>query len=310
MECQNSALKKCLLVEKSLVKVYLIAFQIAASKKLFSIAEELIKPYLCRNVFRSFGFQCWRQNVKTMPLSNNTIGHRIDELSADIEDQLIQKSESPSACPPDRWIIRNLKYHPSLCYIRFIDYGCNRYKEELLCCIEIPSQMTGFEIFELINKYIDSKSLNWKHCVGLCTDGAASMTGRCSGLRAKLRSCHEYSGIYTLFYSPWTFSSRKVVSMLTWKFFLQSAEILSWQRVMHWIHECWQFCVKRWVWARELTTSCWSTLDIKRKNLTRLFELRHEIEIFLNQKHSDLAKYFWWGMAGKGGLIYQMFFHL
>jgi hypothetical protein len=26
--------------------------------------------------------------------------------------------------------------------------------------------------------------------------------------------------------------------------------------------------------------------------LTRLFELRHEIEIFLNQKHSDLAKYF------------------
>ncbi|XP_040324723.1 zinc finger MYM-type protein 6 isoform X4 [Herpailurus yagouaroundi] len=294
MECQNSSLKKCLLVEKSLVKAsYLIAFQIAASKKPFSIAEELIKPYLVEMCSEVLGSSAG-DKMKTIPLSNNTIGHRIDELSADIEDQLIQKVRK------SKWFALQVDESSEisnitllLCYIRFIDYDCSDIKEELLCCIEMPSQITGFEIFELINKYIDSKSLNWKHCVGLCTDGAASMTGRCSGLRAKIQEIAANTVAFTHCFIHREHLAAEKLSPCLHKILLQSAQILS-------------FIKSNASNSRMLTILCeemgpehvnlplhaevrWIS---RGRILTRLFELRHEIEIFLNQKHSDLAKYF------------------
>ncbi|XP_032351767.1 zinc finger MYM-type protein 6 isoform X3 [Camelus ferus] len=294
MECQNSALKKCLLVEKSLVKAsYLIAFQIAASKKPFSIAEELIKPYLVEMCSEVLGSSAG-DKMKTIALSNNTIGHRIDELSADIEDQLIQKVRE------SKWFALQIDESSEisnttllLCYIRFIDYGCSDIKEELLCCIEMPSQMTDFEVFEVINKYIDSKSLNWKHCVGLCTDGAASMTGRCSGLRAKIQEVAMNTVAFTHCFIHREHLAAEKLSPCLHEILLQSAQILS-------------FIKSNALNSRMLTILC-EEMGSEHVNLplraevrwisrgrilTRLFQLRHEIEIFLNQKHSDLAKCF------------------
>nr|XP_014719508.2 LOW QUALITY PROTEIN: zinc finger MYM-type protein 6 [Equus asinus] len=294
MACRNSSLKKCLLVEKSLVKAsYLIALQVAASKKPFSIAEELIKPYLVETCSEVLGSSAG-DKMKTIPLSNNTIGHRIDELSADIEDQLIQKVRD------SKWFALQIDESSEissitllLCYIRFIDYDCSDIKEELLCCLEMPSQITGFEIFELINNYIDSKSLSWKHCVGLCTDGAASMTGRCSGLRAKVQEVATNTVAFTHCFIHREHLAAEKLSPCLHEILLQSAQILS-------------FIKSNALNSRMLTILCeemgpehvnlplpaevrWIS---RGRILTRLFELRHEIEIFLNQKHSDLARYF------------------
>ncbi|XP_037355949.1 zinc finger MYM-type protein 6 isoform X3 [Talpa occidentalis] len=294
MECQNNSLKKCLLVEKSLVKAsYLIAFQIAASKKPFSIAEELIKPYLVEMCSEVLGSSAG-DKMKTIPLSNNTIGHRIDELSADIEDQLIEKVRE------SKWFALQIDESSEvsnttflLCYIRFIDYDCSDVKEELLCCIETLSQITGFEIFELVNKYITSKSLNWKHCVGLCTDGAASMIGRCSSLRTKIQEVTRSTVAFTHCIIHREHLAAEKMSPCLHEILLQSAQILS-------------FIKSNALNSRMLTILC-EEMGSEHVNLplhaeirwmlrgsilTRLFELRHEIEIFLNQKRSDLAKYF------------------
>ncbi|XP_006732634.1 zinc finger MYM-type protein 6 [Leptonychotes weddellii] len=294
MECQNSSLKKCLLVEKSLVKAsYLIAFQIAASKKPFSIAEELIKPYLVEMCSEVLGSSAG-DKMKTIPLSNNTIGHRIDELSADIEDQLIQKVRK------SKWFALQVDESSEisnitllLCYIRFIDYDCSDIKEELLCCIEMPSQITGFEIFELISKYIDSKSLNWIHCVGLCTDEAASLTGRGSAFRAKIQEIATNTVAFTHCFIHREHLAAAKLSPCLHEILLQSAQILG-------------FIKSNALNSRMLTILC-EDMGSEHVNLplhaevrwisrgrilTRLFELRHEIEIFLNQKHSDLARYF------------------
>ncbi|XP_057355968.1 zinc finger MYM-type protein 6 isoform X3 [Manis pentadactyla] len=294
MECKNGSLKKCLLVEKSLVKAsYLVAFQIAVSRKPFSIAEELIKPYLVEMCSEVLGSSAG-DKMKTIPLSNNTIGHRIDELSADIEDQLIQKVRE------SKWFALQIDELSEisnitllLCYIRFIDYDCSDIKEELLCCIEMPSQITGFEIFELINKYIGSKSLNWKHCVGLCTDGAASMTGRCSGLRAKIQDIATNRVAFTYCCIHREHLAAENLSPCLHEILFQSAQILS-------------FIKSNALNSRMLTILCEEMgsehvnlplhaevhLISRGRILTRLFELQHEIKIFLHQKHSDLAKYF------------------
>ncbi|XP_006886492.1 PREDICTED: zinc finger MYM-type protein 6 [Elephantulus edwardii] len=294
MECQNSCLKKCLLVEKSLVKAsYLIAFQIATSKKPFSTAEELIKPYLVEMCSEVLGSSAG-DKMKTIPLSDNTIGHRIEELAADVEDQLVQKVRE------SKWFALQIDEISEistitllLCYIRFIDYDCHDIKEELLCCIEMPSQVTGFEIFELINKYIDSKSLNWKHCVGLCTDGAASMTGRCSGLRAKIQEVAMNTVAFTRCFIHREHIAAEKLSPYLHEILLQSAQIVS-------------FIKTNALNSRLLTILCeemgcdhvnlplhaevrWIS---RGRTLRRLFELRYEIGMFLSQKHSDLAKCF------------------
>ncbi|CAK6440924.1 unnamed protein product [Pipistrellus nathusii] len=294
MEYQNSSFKKCLLVEKSLVKAsYLIAFQIAASKKPFSIAEELIKPYLVEMCSEVWGSSAG-DKMKTIPLSNNMIGHRIDELSADVEEQLIQKVRD------SQWFALQIDESSEisnttllLCYIRFIDNDCSDIKEELLCCIEMPSKITGVELFELINKYIQSKSLDWKYCVGLCTDGAASMTGRYSGLKEKIHEVAMNTLAFTHCFIHREHLAAEKLSPCLHKILLQSAQILS-------------FIKSNALNSRMLTILCeemgsdYVNLPLpaeirwisRGRILTRLFELRHEIEIFLNQQHSYLAKYF------------------
>uniref|UniRef100_UPI00358F083F SCAN domain-containing protein 3-like n=1 Tax=Myxine glutinosa TaxID=7769 RepID=UPI00358F083F len=54
--------------------------------------------------------------------------------------------------------------------------------EDLLACDELQTKTTAAEIFAVVNKHIALHSLRWEDCVGVCTDGAASMTGRRSGV--------------------------------------------------------------------------------------------------------------------------------
>ncbi|CAO2589068.1 Zinc finger MYM-type protein 6 [Lemmus lemmus] len=294
IECQNSPLKQCLLVEESLVKAsYLIAFQIAARKKPFSIAEELIKPYLVEMCSEVLGSSAG-DKMKTIPLSNNTIGCRINKLSADIEDQLVQKVRE------SQWFALQIDESSEtsditllLCYVRFIDYACGDVKEELLFCTEMSSPSRDLEVFELIDKYIDSRSLSWNHCVGFCTDGATSMTDRCSRLKSKIQEVAKNAVTFTHCFIHREHLAAEKLSPCLHEILLQSAQILSF--------------VKNGASDSQMLTTLCEEMGSEHVNLplntevrwlskgrilTRLFELRHEIEILLNQRHSDLARYF------------------
>ena len=68
-----------------------------------------------------------------------------------------------------------------LCFMRY--KGKTDFKEELLCYIDLPGRTTGSEIFRLLYTYFSEKDINWANCVGVCTDGAASMTDYRSGVQ-------------------------------------------------------------------------------------------------------------------------------
>ncbi|PNF33765.1 hypothetical protein B7P43_G10211, partial [Cryptotermes secundus] len=73
-----------------------------------------------------------------------------------------------------------------LAYIRYIDgdvIATNFFFRK-----ELPERATGEEVFRVTNEYVHHLSeLKWKDCVSVCTDGAASMTGRVKGFVAKVR---------------------------------------------------------------------------------------------------------------------------
>ncbi|XP_045392274.1 SCAN domain-containing protein 3-like [Lemur catta] len=50
----------------------------------------------------------------------------------------------------------------------------------MLCALLLPTNTPAAELFKSLNDYLSGK-LNWSFCVGICTDGAAAMTGRLSG---------------------------------------------------------------------------------------------------------------------------------
>ncbi|MBN3280109.1 SCND3 protein, partial [Polyodon spathula] len=53
--------------------------------------------------------------------------------------------------------------------------------------LSLPKNTTGVEIFRVLDEYVSSK-LNWKFCVGDCTDEAAAMTGRLSGPTTRIKA--------------------------------------------------------------------------------------------------------------------------
>ena len=63
---------------------------IAKPKKPHTIAEKLIKP-CCIDIVGTMLSESSAQNIKYIPLSNDTVKGRIDEMAVDCENQLIQE---------------------------------------------------------------------------------------------------------------------------------------------------------------------------------------------------------------------------
>ncbi|GFQ96310.1 zinc finger MYM-type protein 6 [Trichonephila clavata] len=185
---QTKTFKQNFIHNKSLLKCsYLVALRIAKTRKSFTTGENLIKPVLIDVCLEMFGLSAV-DKIKSIPLSNDTIRRRIEKLSENVEYQLIQKIKESTlfaiqideSCDISKKAIL-------ICYVRYIDFTLEEIKEEFLCCIELVSYTTSDEIFKALNSYVIKHSLEWKNCVGVCSDGAASMAGRHCGVTKRIQ---------------------------------------------------------------------------------------------------------------------------
>ncbi|XP_067134504.1 zinc finger MYM-type protein 6-like [Centruroides vittatus] len=116
--------------------------------------------------------------IKEIPMSNDTICNRTTLISNDLQQQLTSniKNSPWLAISVDSSICNDNR---SIClgYMRFIDYIKMVIYEEFLFCIDLETDTTGENTFNKIDSFLNTNGLLWKNCVGICTDGAASMTG-------------------------------------------------------------------------------------------------------------------------------------
>ena len=165
---------------------YLISLQIAKTRKPYTIGEELIKPCILSAAEEIFGPETARK-FKGIPLSNNTVQRRIEDIAMDIEQQVVKEvKKSPyfDIQLDESTDVSNCAI--LLCFVRYKEK--TDFKEELLNYIDLPGRTTGSEIFGLLNTYFSEKVINWANCVGVCTDGAANMTDYRSGVVAKINT--------------------------------------------------------------------------------------------------------------------------
>ena len=186
----------------------LVANRIAKAKKPFTIGEELILPST-KDICRELLGEAAVKKVMHVPLSASTVTRRIEEIAEDIEAQLLERiNTSP-------WYALQIDQSTDinnnailLVYVRYLYQEDMR--EDLLCALSLSTNTTGAELFKSLNGYILGK-LKWSFCVGICTDGAAAMTGWLSGLISWIKEVAP-EWIYSLHHSQGNAGKSKNVS--------------------------------------------------------------------------------------------------
>ena len=85
-----------------------------------------------------------------------------------------------------------------LVFVRYCADG--NIHDDLLFCKELPTRTTADEIICCLDNYLTFKDLDWKKCVGVCTDGAASMTGIHCVVAKQILERAETKWIHCFFY--------------------------------------------------------------------------------------------------------------
>ena len=161
-----------------------MANRIAEAKKPFTIGEELILPST-KDICRELLGEAAVKKIMHVPLSASTVTRRTEEIAEDIEAQLLKRiNTSP-------WYALQVDESTDidnnailLVYARYLYQ--EDMQEDLLCALSLLTNTTGAELFKSLNGYI-SRKLKWSFCVGICTDGAAAMTERLSGLISRIK---------------------------------------------------------------------------------------------------------------------------
>lgn len=158
---------------------YLISLRIARAGKPHTIGEGLVLPSIKDAVGAMFGEKEVKE-IERIPLSNNTVARRIDEMAEWAEDEILRRvvgSKYYTVQLDESTDVQGLSQ--LLVFVRYI--WENDVHEDILFCKPI-SRGTSEEIFSSIDSYIKGKGLEWKNCVGICTDGARAMCGKNSSV--------------------------------------------------------------------------------------------------------------------------------
>ncbi|XP_066963754.1 protein FAM200C-like [Macrobrachium rosenbergii] len=162
---------------------YELSLLIAKAKKPHSVGETLLKPCLLRAANTVLGEEGQRKLSK-ISLSDNTVKCRIDELSEDIKEQILDKIKASGffaiQCDESTDVAHLCQL---LVYSRFVDEGT--VKEEILFSAALETTAKAIDVFSKVHEFFHAYGLSWEKLVGVCTDGAPAMTGSRSGKLVK-----------------------------------------------------------------------------------------------------------------------------
>ena len=159
---------------------YAIALHAAKTKTPHNIGETFLKPSILESVNLVLEEKAF-QTMKQISLSNDTIKSRIHEMSDDIKSKVLSKIDSSSVFAlqlDESTDISNLSQ--LLVYVRYV--ADERINEEFLFCQPLETTSKAVDVFQMLIDFFDKSELSWSKLVGASTDGAPAMIGANSGL--------------------------------------------------------------------------------------------------------------------------------
>ena len=226
--------------------------------------------------------------LQIVSLSNDTITRRIIEMSNDINCQQLEKIKS-SPYYSIQWDESTDVSNAALLLV-FVRYCVDgNIHDDLLFCKELPTRTTANKVMHCLDSHFTNKGIEWKECVGVCTNGAASMTGVHHGVVKLIQDKAENAKWTRCFFHRQNLATRQMSP--------ESHEVLS-------------LAVKtvNYITKNALHSRCFSALCdgldsghlqflfhgevrllSKGRVLNRLFELRQQVYTFLSNKRSPPA---------------------
>ena len=150
------------------------------TKKPHNIGETLLKPCILESVKLVLGEKA-SQTMKQISLSNDTIKSQIHEMSDNIKSIVLPKIDASPVFAlqlDESADISNLSQ--LLVYVRYV--ADERINEEFLFCQLLETTSKAVDVFQMLIDFFDKTELSWSKLVGVCTDSAAAMIGANSGL--------------------------------------------------------------------------------------------------------------------------------
>lgn len=287
---QKQTFKKIVSVPtNAMLASYQVSYRIAKCKKPHTIGETLVLPAAIDMVKTMFG-ESYAKQLQQVPLSDNTVSRRIDDISEDLCEQLVSRLRTSKFAIQVDEATDVAKNAHLIAYVRYV--AENNITEDILFCKQIPGKATANEIFNIIDTFFDESDINWNDCIGICTDGAQSMSGHKTGLQALVKKkAPEVIWTHCMLHRAALVSKNlsedlnniftkvtKVInyiknSSLKVRLFAKLCEDMeaSYTSLLY-------YCEVRWL--------------SRAKVIQRVFDLKEEIAIFLDENHNEDANLF------------------
>ena len=233
------------------------------------------------------------KSLKAIPLSNNTIKRRIAAMSEDIKKQVITEiNKSVFGLFPIQ-LDESVDVSSVSQLMVFVRYAVGTsVKEELLFCSALNTSTKASDVLEKVDHFFNKNEISWNNLCGVCTDGAPAMLGSKSGFRALVQS--KATGVIFTH----CFIHREALASKTLPRGLQDVFNLTIKIV--------NFMKSSSLHTRLFRKLC-EDMESEHKNLlyytkvrwlskgnvlSRVFELRDELKIYLNDTKPELAFHF------------------
>lgn len=171
--------------EKGLMVSYEVAQIIAKCGAPHIYGEKLILPAIRVFINNMIG-QNQQEILSSIPLSNDTISRRIDEMASDIEMQVCYELQSNEfSLQLDESTLHDNE-SLLLAYARFVKN--EKIIEEMLFAKLLTTNTTGASVFETLENFFVEKNIPFTNVIACATDGAPAMVGRYRGFVSRLKN--------------------------------------------------------------------------------------------------------------------------
>ena len=270
---------------KSLVEAsYVVSFMIAKECKPYTIVETLIKPCATEMARIVLGPKS-EKKLQQIPLSNDTVNRRIAKLSANIKEQVISELKNSSFGMFSIQLDETTDVASCSQLLVFCRYFTESdMKDNMLFCSVLESTTKAVDVMQTLAKFFDQEELKWENLCGVCTDGAPAMLGVRSGLQTLVRNrspdavsmhCMIHRQALALKTLPESLQDALNIAIKTVNFIKNGALNTRLFR---------NLCSEMNAEHQNLlyyTRVCWLS---KGNVLARVFELREELQEFLNRE--------------------------
>uniref|UniRef100_UPI00358EC2D2 protein FAM200C-like n=1 Tax=Myxine glutinosa TaxID=7769 RepID=UPI00358EC2D2 len=269
---------------------YEVALLIAKDKKAHTIGETLVKP--CAVVMANL--VCGPEEakkLKSVPLCNNTIKRRIEDMSKDIVAQVTQELRE-SRCHFSLQLDESTDVASCSQLLVFARYLAGfSVKEEFLFCSPLKTTTKSVDIMNIVNNFMEENGIEWTKLGSLCTDGAPAMMGKRSGFVALVKDkCPDVIVTHCVLHRHALATKTLPKELGDVMAIVTAVNVIRARALNHRLFQV--FCEDIGAAYTHLlyyTEVRWLS---RGQILNCVLQLRQEIEIFLREKGNDLADYF------------------